>query len=924
MRNARFALLPIMVLSGLFAGCGLSDSPAEYVAKAKAHLEKGEFDSASIELSNALQEAPNTAEARWLMADVALHLGDGMRAEKEVRKAVELGHPLASAHVPLARAILLQGDLERVIAETASLPRDIAQADRAVLLGLRGQAFVLKGDIGLAQPVLEQALRLEPKSAPALIGMAALELYRRNFDEARRHALAATESAPDSAEAWSVLGEIELASGKPAEAESAFTRAIEARDYPSIDQAKRGLARVQQAKFAQAQADVQALQRAGLKDNSYVNYVAGLIAFQQQQFAEAERAFEASHAAEPGFLPNRMYLAVTKLLQGQTQQAFTHAQYVYANAQNSRAARALLSTIQISRAEYAAARDLMTAALQRTPDDTATLRMLATLALLEGDAKKGVEYSTRLASLLPESKEMQEMLMVAKLIGGHKLGTVQNDDAGGYKQAFLLALEAFRDRKLKDALERATQLHEQHPDKVDPINLIAACHLAVGDWPAAKAALVKALELEPGEPSATRNLAKVELQENDPQRAKVLLEGLLKEHPGDEEAALLLADIRMRLDGDHAAATALLEGVIRHSPEALEARARLAAEHLRAGRVAKALEATQDLSGGQYAQKPQLLELRGKALALAGDFISARQVFEQWTRAQPNLAAPHFYLSDALARSGHGLRAQRALERAIAIDSKYLPARVGEVKMLVQEGEIKKAERALAKLRPDFGNQPEILGIEGWFALGMRDFPAAERHFSAALEQRADPELTILLARALWGQQKHDRSIEVLQAWTKEHPQDVAVLLQLAETLVALRRDADAAATYAKITEVFPDHISALNALAWLNREKKPAEAMEYAQRAYKLAPKNPNVLDTLAILALNAGDTGRAYKLLSEAASLAPSDPQIQLHLGNVLVQQKRVGEAREVLAALVKHSPDGEPAKEAKVILESLGNGR
>lgn len=926
MRNIhQLVHLPVLVLvSTLYlVGCGQNRTPAEYVAKANAHFDKGDFQAASIELSNALQVDPKAREARWLMAKVAIKQGDGARAEKEVRKAIEFGHSRTEARPTLVKAILLQGDLDRVISETATLPADTPVATKALLLAMRGQALLLKGQFDQARPALEQALEIDPKATQALIGKAALHAFQREYDEARRWLKLALETDANSSEAWSGLGELELAQDKPADAAVAFGNAIKLSDYPTLDRAKRALARLQLGNFEEAEADIQALRKQNWNNHPYVNYVAGLVFFRQKKYPEAAAAFEASYAAEPGFLPNRMYLATTRLLLGETAQALSHAQHVYSNARRSPAAARLLGAIQVNRSDYAAAQNVLQTALRTSPKDGTTLRMLATVSLLEGDVAKGMEYSRKVAALEPQSREAQDLLMAAKLIAGESLGKQgKNGQAAAsddYTREFLLALEAFRNNQVGETLERANKLHAQYPDKVDPLKLIAACYLAAGQWDAAKVELAKVLQLEPNEPSATRNLAKVEAQGGNSQRAQALLQELLKQQPGDEEAALLLAEIETK-QGNLPVAIGVLEQAVQRNPIALEARTKLAAEYLRTGMPAKVLEVTEDLSPAQLQKHPALLELRGKAQMLAGDLASARTTFEQWTKAAPDSVEAHFYYSDGLARGGDRARARKALERAVQLDAKYLPARVGEIKMLVQFGELEKAKKALAKLRPDFGERPEVLGIEGWFALGAGDYATAEQRFSAALKQRPDAEMTVLLTRALWVQKKHDRAIEVLQAWIQGQPQDVEMLLHLAGAYMSLEKNDEAIATYANVVKISPNHIPALNNLAWLNRDKDPQQAMEYAHRAYRLAPADPTVLDTLAILTLKSGDVARAYNLAREAATLAPEDPQIQLHLGGILVQQQRLREARQVLTALVKKAPNAQPGKEAKTLLDSI----
>lgn len=924
-RLVQFAALVLATQLSL-VGCGHNLSPAESVNKAQEYLKKGDLQSASVELSNALQKDPNVVDARWLRAGIDLQLGDAVRAEQDVRKAIELGFPQATAQFTLAKAIFLQGDLKKVLSETGSVPADATPLDRAMLLGLRGEALILLGRRDEARPLFEQALQIEPHATTALIGMAILHTARREYEDAETWAKRALEADAVSPEAWGVLGEIKLAQGKPEEAETAYSNVIKYRKYPSLDKARRALARVHLKKFKEAEADIQALKQQGWKDHPYVNYVAGLILFEQKKYPEAAAAFEASSTADPSFVANRMYLAATNLMLGKTEQALTHAQYAYANAPASRRVSRLLSAINVSRSEYAAAREVLQTALSKAPDDRGTLRMLATVSLLEGDGQKGVAYASKLAALDPKSSDAQGMLMAAKLVANQELGDTSTKNQGevdDYTRDFLLALDAFRKGRIGNALEAAKKLNQQYPDKVDPINLMAACYMAATQWDMAKTELNKALSLKPNEPSAARNLASIEVREGNLQRARTLLQGVLKENPKDEEAALLQASIEVQ-SGNAQAAMTVLEQTVQANPGAMTARERLAGEYLRAGKPTKVLELTGSVDKAQLEKHPSLLELRGKAQMFSGDVAAARGTFEQWTKLAPRSAAAYFYLSDSLARTGQSAQARKQLERAMQLDSKYLPARIGEVKMLVHSGDMNKAKQVLAKLRPDFGELPEVLAIEGWFALGTRDPATAEQRFAAALKQKPDAEMTILLARSLWLQNKHDASFDVLQSWLKNQPRDVPVLLELAGGYLALNRLDEASATYAKVLEVIPGHVPALNNLAWLNREKNPGKAMEYAQRARDLAPSDPHVLDTLSILALNKGNTEQAANLIREAAQHAPEDPQIQLHLGTILVKQGRNAEAREVLGALVRKVPNTPSGKEAKALLDSIGSSK
>jgi putative PEP-CTERM system TPR-repeat lipoprotein len=718
-----------------------------------------------------------------------------------------------------------------------------------------------------------------------------------------------------------------MAQGRLAEAEKAFGQAIKHRATPYVEQIKRAQVRIQLKKYPEAAADIKALRDAGLKDHPYVNYVAGLNDFAQKRYQEALASFQASYSVNPDFLSNRIYLATTQLYLGNTEQALAHAQQIAAAAPRSKTAQGLLGSVLISRAEYEGAKDVLQNILAKSPDDPQALGMMATVSLREGDIAKGLEYAKKLATLEPDSRQAQDMLMVAQLMAGealdstiHRAGSQAAAAGDAYTGELMAALAAFRDGKLKQALETAKAMQARYPDKVDPPKLAAAVYLAAGQWNQGKVELEKALKIQPNERSATRNLAKVESIMGNDRRAKELIQPLVKQQPGDVEAVRILAAAETRL-GNPAAALEAMEQASKSRPDDLRLLAELAQAQLGMGRADQVVEMTRKLTDAQYRQQPVLLEMRGKAQFLAGDNAGAVSSFEKLTRFAPNSAPAHFHYANALASRGDAARARNELEKSIKLDPRYLPARVGEVKMRVQFRELDQAKKALAKLRQDFGDRVEVLSIEGWFALGTGDFATAEQKLAAALKKKPDTELLLLTSRAQWGQKKQESAIKTMRDWLKSHPNDVPVHLQLAEAYMSIGKEAEAASAYKQVVKIVPGHVPALNNLAWLNRDKAPRQAMDYAQQAYQLAPKDPFVLDTLGMLTLKNGDVSRAVSLLRDAVARSPADAQIQVHLATALIQQGRTAEAKKMLETVTSKAANTPATQEARKLLDTMG---
>ena len=80
-----------LALAATFGTLGCSESADSLVASGDAALAKGDYRTAQIQLTSALQKDGNNVRARWLLGELSLAVEDGASAEKEIRRAGELG-----------------------------------------------------------------------------------------------------------------------------------------------------------------------------------------------------------------------------------------------------------------------------------------------------------------------------------------------------------------------------------------------------------------------------------------------------------------------------------------------------------------------------------------------------------------------------------------------------------------------------------------------------------------------------------------------------------------------------------------------------------------------------------------------------------------------------------------------------------------
>jgi len=915
--------LRIIALASLLAlgGCGKDLSPDDYIRKAAGHIDQKAFNAASIELNNALQQAPQNLEARWLMAQVALELGDGDKAERDARRAIELGIARTEVLPVLARALLLQQDPARLLTETSILPQDASPEVQATLLALRGKALLLQGETEKADEQFARAQEIDIGNVDASIGAAFVLATRGRLDDAKTSLRAAVERHPDSADAWALLGDLELEQGNYEAAEAAYDKAVANRAYLTLDRAKRAHAKLLQNKVEEAFADLAPLSK--VARTSYVAYVRGLAHFQQQKLVEAANEFEVSLNDDPNFIPNRYFLATTRLLLNQPEQALVHADFIRSRAPQSRSANILVGAAQAGRSDFALAKAPLEAALKANPDDTLALQMVAWTALQEGDAPRALLHAERLARLAPDSRESLNLLMLAQLMAGQQLPELGADSEDAYRTSFLLALQSFRDQRYDEARTRIAALRASHPDQLGPLGLSAAIDLATGQWESARGILEQVLQRDPANASARINLARLALNDRDFARIDTLIRPLADQRPNDEVVALLLVAAAHGQD-KQAEANRILERLLQQNPRAITARSLLARRHLNAGTPDKALAVLGELSPKQIETTPIFLELQGTAYLAKGDAEAARTAFMHLSRIAPDAAYARVLLAEALLQQRDFRGAQRELAEALRLNPRHLPARIAELRFLTQSTQLEKAAGAASKLAADFGELPEVLAATGWHALVTSDFAKAEDLLGKALEHSPRSELAQQFARSLWGQKKHDDAFQFMKRWLTDHPDDTGMLLHLAGAHLELDQTTEAISAYRKVLERHPDHVPSLNNVAWLSRKSAPDDALRSARRANELAPEDPHVLDTLAMIHFERGDLTQARWLLDQALKFNPESGQVRLHVAQVQAAQGDAAGARATLEKLIVDGVGTRFEAEARAQLAEIGSQR
>ena len=917
---------PLFAALLLVTACGqTSFSAEEHVAQAQQAYAEGDLRTAIIEIKNALQQDPSQAEARRLLGEYSLVMGNAAEAEAELVRAEELGADPDQLRLPLLRAWLMQGKNDQVISATA--PEALADsAQRPQALTLRGQALLTEGQTEEARATLQDALELEPTNADALLGMAWVEWLEKDIDATREALQAALESDPESNRAWELLGDLERDGGQLEAAEAAYSKAVETSNRPFTPRFKRALTRIFQQDYASAEQDLQALrQQSG--QNPAVSYVSGLITFYQQDYDNARTDFEEALAREPNYMPAMFYLGATQYALENWQQAESYLSRYTRQVPNSPEANRLLALTRLRDGDSERAERALNAVLETNPEDRASLALMSNLYLAQGRADEALHHLRKVIAMEPDSATTRAQLGLALVQEGQREeGFSELERAlelapgeGNVRLEVAMIMERLRANEYEQALTLIERLDQR--EEVSPAlyyNLKGLAYVAQGDTENAEAVFREGLDTVPDtKADLASNLTGILARDGRLDEARALATQYLEDYP--EHLGLLsnLARLSMAAD-DTEQAEALLERAVAAHPEALQPRRGLAEIYLQTNRAEDAVSVLRE---GEEAHGDSVDWLRLMTLALlnSGDREAAVEPLRRLREQQPDSADVPLLLGRLLVDLGQRDEGRAALENALQLRPDHLEARLIVVELLTQDGELERASEMLAPALEAAPDNPQVLARVGAIAYNQGRIEAALEAFQQAFAQAPDNRyLVAALAQTQSQLGDAEASLETLSNWLDERPEDQGMRLLLANQLLALQREDEAITAYRRLFESNPDNPLVLNNLAWLLRQTDTDEALRLANLAVELAPNAGTILDTRGSIEMEQGDYAAAVSSFEQAVELSPEVPSIRLNLAKALLAAGRDTEARDQLQTLIADAPESEAAAKAKTLLE------
>lgn len=884
------------------AACG--DSPEALVASAKDYLAKNDSKAAVIQIKNALQENPDLPEARYLLGKALLEEGDAGGALVELQKAADLKHPADQVQPLMAQAWLASGQFKKVLDEGAKMAVTApeAKADLQTSLAI---AHGMLGEMDKAKAAIAAALAAKPDFAPALLAQARLQLAGRDVAGALATVDGVIAKDARDRDAWMLKGDILALQGNADGSMQAYRKVIEIRPDMAAAHAALVNTLIRTGKLDEAGKQLDAM-KAVLAKHPRTVFLDLELAYLKKDF---KRGRELAQTLLRGMPDNPAVLQLAGAVEYQLKslvQAEDYFNKALSKNPNAALARRLLILTHLQAGHPDKALDLLEPVLDKIDNNPDMLTVAGQVFLQKGDTRKAEAYFAKAVALDPKNAARKTSLALTHMAQGNvesaseELERIAAEDAGTRADMALIA-SALQRKDYARALAAIDALDKKQPNNPAVHTLRGRTLVAKGDIAGGRKSFEQALAIKPAHFLAAASLASLDLRDKKPQEAIKRFEAVLKADPKSVPAMLALADLKQRTGAGPEAVAAQLNKAVQAAPENPAARLALVNFYLGSKQAPKALTAAQEAVAA-LPNDPRLLDAQGRAEQAAGELAKALATYGKLAAMPPASPQSHLRMAEIHLQNKDKAAAQQSLRKALEIKPDTLPAQRGLILLLLDQNKTQEAyavAREVQKQRPQEG-----IGwaLEGDIAALKKSWPEAATAYRAALKRTPVSEVASKLHSVLQAGGKAGEADKFAAAWTAEHPKDLRFRMYLADRASARKDYAAAAKHYQAVLQSQPNNAIVLNNLAYALGQTKDPKALGYAEQANKLAPNQPAVMDTLAMLLADAGQTARALDLLQQAVAKAPKAALIKLNLAKVQIKAGKTAEARKLLDELAK----------------------
>lgn len=847
-------------------------------------LQSGDTRGSIVYFKSALEKDPNFYEARYHLGDAYLKSGYLDRAETEFKKVSLQSPSFVDLPLKFAEIYLNTSRHDQVIQTLNEFHHH--SAPTATSLDLQGRAYALSREQRKAEDAFLKAMALDPDDPSPKLNLAKTLIDQSRHEEAHELLLLLVEQHKQFNPGIELLASLELKRRKPSLAMNYYQLLYDL-DPANVNALyMTGFIPLLSGKLDYSIKIAEKLS-SEFPDDYRTNQLNGLIAYRKGLFEEAL----------VGLLES---IKVYK-------QPLT---YYFLGLSYFRLGDYELSINQFQKV------------LDAQPDLPQARLMLATTFLQQG--------------------RVDECLGAVRYV-------LEKDDKNSFAYNIMGSAQLMN-RNFDEAMQAFDRAIKIDPGFVDVYIKKGQSYLSQGEPDLAEAALRDAISLSPQVLNARLMLARLNIQQENYDEAVETLQNGLAGTPEDALIYNYLAEIAFKQKKDQEAVKNLQKAKAAF-PEYSSPVLRLASYHLAKSDYDSAIAEYRSVLEKVPGNLQALVGL-GLAYELAGKIKLAESIYEQMLksdRPESILHVAQYYL-----KSKRNEEALAMVEGALAKSPSYVPLYEIKSTILLQSGKIDEALSVLEvveKLEIGRG-YPKIIstllkhgkdsqavkvaervtsnlpGINYGYLLQAsifeykRQLKKAEDIVRQGLSViHGDPGLTLQLGHIHEVTKNTSAATRVYQGLIQKNPDYYPAFFALGAMYERLGNKKVALNYYQQTISLNDRFVPALNNLSYLYADSNEnlEEALALALKAYRLAPGQQDIMDTLGYALLKNGKVSEAVKILEKANKTHVYNPSVSFHLALAYAELRQTEKA---IAELEKSLAFGDfpEAERCRSLLEKL----
>ncbi len=896
--------LSIVLLFFTLFACSKQNS-TDHLNAAKAHIVANDYNAATIELKNALKQAPSLAEARFLLGKMYLQQNQFESAEKEFNRALDFDYP-ANEVVPLLSKAYQKTGADNALIKLSHKQKGLTSAQASQVAFYKVQAYMRLKQEPKARLLIDEIKHFDTNSPFKSLALVYSLLLNKKIDAALIQLDEVIVKNPKQADALKLKANILLQQQKPQQAVDIYRRYVEF--YPDDMEAAFIFARLltEFNHSAEAEPIIDRLLKINA-NNMLLNQLKGLARFNAKDNANALLYTEKAIQKNPNDTALRLVAGISAYLEKNYQVAHQHLSFIADKLPPTHEALRILAASQLKLGLTLDANNTLLKLKGITSKDASLFSSVGLALVNSGEVVKAREilkHTPKIDNKLKNSDEELARLGLLQLSLNNVSGIINlesalkqvdlnnndTDQQASKKQSSIkqtLATAYLSTRQFDKALDLAKQWKIEQPRNITPYLLAGLTYVQSKKVALAKIEFQQLLKLDPNNAKARMALITLEMKNSNKEQLKKSLEDLLSKQ-ADFVPALTQLYVLAKQSADINAVIKRIKTTIKMHPKNIELTILLAKIYLAEQQPEQGIKLLEALKVQQNNAAP-FWALLGQAYAQVQQFSKAKVLYQQWLTEQPNNKSA--VLGNIISMDSEG-----KFKAALALNQKYLAARGNDAQMqllqtylLIMNGDFTQAQQSYDTLPQTLLENPFSKGILGQLQMHNNDLQRALLNLQSAYQASPNSRNARLVLICYYKLKQRDKGRQFLTAHVKSHPQDQASLMRLANEQIPENSNS-ALKSYQAVLKLNAKNGVAHNNIAYLYMQQGKLDlALQHAEQALAIMPQDENVLDTLGQIYLLKQDHKTALTYLSKAVANKNVAEEIYLNYIEALLLNKQ-----------------------------------